>query len=135
MTSHSWFTRLGELAKCARAKAYSLGYNTSPWRLSVRLLTSGRHRLRNEPIKQNYKQEHVTSPWVPNRFFRELHQECLIFLFYSYIFSHILFDFIIVTINLIQLLAAILIRINYLSIDYLSNAVKCRKNINLFLLQ
>ena len=38
---------------------------------------------------------------------------------FSYIFFIFLLDFIIVTINLIQLLAAILIRINYLSI-YLS---------------
>ena len=35
---------------------------------------------------------------------------------FSYIFFIFLLDFIIVTINLIQLLAAILIRINYLSI-------------------
>ena len=35
---------------------------------------------------------------------------------FSYIFLIFLLDFIIVTINLIQLLAAILIRINYLSI-------------------
>ena len=37
---------------------------------------------------------------------------------FSYIFSRILLDVIIITINLIQLLAAILIRINYLSILY-----------------
>ena len=40
-------------------------------------------------------------------------------IFFLYLFLTFLSDFIIVTINLIQLLAAILIRINYLSI-YLS---------------
>ena len=41
---------------------------------------------------------------------------CTVFLYFFLIF---LLDFIIVTINLIQLLAAILIRINYLSIPSL----------------
>ena len=39
------------------------------------------------------------------------------YIFLIYIFFYLLLDFVIVTINLIQPLAAILIRINYLSIE------------------